>query len=125
MLIGLLEDNPSIVEMLVTAFEMEGHTAEVHLNGLSLLHRLAPAAPFPYDVLIVDLGLPGGISGMDILAHLEQTFPQDFTSIFVLSGTDLNELERVRLRFPKMEILRKPIRLAALFQALLASGRSS
>src|SRR5579859_2963447 len=117
--IGLLEDNPAIVEMLVTTFEMEGHTVETHLTGLSLLHRLVPAAPFPYNVLIVDLGLPGGISGVDVLAHIEQTFPPGSTSMLVLSGASFNELERVRMRFPAVEILRKPVRLAALFQTIL------
>jgi len=121
--IGLLEDNPAVFEMLVTAFEMEGHTIETHLTGHSLLHRLDPAAPFPYDVLIVDLGLPGGISEVDVLAHLEQTFPPGSTSILVLSGTSLNELERVRMRFPAVGILRKSARLAALFQSILAIKR--
>lgn len=60
---------------------------------------------------------------MDVRAHLEQTFPQGSTSMFVLSGAGFNELECAHMRFPSVEILRKPVRFATLFQAILAIKR--
>jgi CheY-like chemotaxis protein len=123
--IGIIEDNPSILELLVTTLEREGHTTGTHSTGVDFVQRVFPPAgaptPFPYDVLIVDIGLPGGISGEDVLARLDQHFAGGALPVIVLSGAAPDVLGRVHRAFPNVAVLTKPTRRITLLQAIAAT----
>lgn len=129
MRIGLLEDNPAIVDMLVTALTLKGHVVESYTTGFSLLELLLPAnshaTPRLYDVLIIDLCLPGDLSGWDVLARLEEVLSLEYCSVIVVSGASAGELERLHRRFPTVTVMHKPIHLAELLQIIANSTSSS
>src|SRR5713226_8445456 len=118
MRIGLLEDNPAIVDLFISALTLEGHSVETHSTGVSLVKRLLPGgstpAPLPYDVLMVDLGLPGGMSGWDVLARLDEVLSSERLPVIVVSAASVSELERLHTHFPAVTVMRKPVRMAEL-----------
>lgn len=82
MQIGLLEDNPTIHEYLQTALELNGHHIIIHTYGSTLLGALfeekAVDNAYPYDLVIIDLHLPGNLSGWDVILHIrKKSFPGD------------------------------------------------
>jgi DNA-binding response OmpR family regulator len=118
MQIALLEDNPSLVEWLSTALEMSGHHIHVYRDGPSLLAYLLAIEniPFslPFDLLLVDLFLPGGMSGWDVINSLRTTIPPEHLPIIVISGASLNELDHLQASHPDIPVLQKPYQLRRL-----------
>ena len=131
MKIGLLEDNPNILELMQAILEMKGHTLFSHTTGQSLLETLqahsaeqGKRTSLPYDLLIVDLSLPGGMSGLDVITAIYQLIAPDILPIIVVSGGGLSELEQVHARFPAIPIVRKPFPLQTLLQLIATSNRT-
>jgi CheY-like chemotaxis protein len=81
MRIGLLEDNSAIHEYLTTVLQLSGHTVSTHTVGLSLLDELlaeqSAETPLPYDLVIVDILLPGTLSGLAVINSIRQNIPPD------------------------------------------------
>ncbi|HBE28853.1 MAG TPA: hypothetical protein DDW25_08195, partial [Ktedonobacter sp.] len=79
MRIGLLEDNTAIHEYITTVLKLAGHTVSTHTVGLSLLDELlaeqSTQSSLPYDLVIVDLLLPGTLSGLAVINSIRQTIP--------------------------------------------------
>ena len=122
--IGIVEDNPSILEVMQTALELAGHTTSTHMQGQSLLNVfleqdiLLEASSFPYDLLIVDLNLPGELSGLEIVNFVYQLFAPDVPPVIVASAADIEQLNSLRHRFPTLPILRKPFAIRTLLQTV-------
>ncbi len=68
MRVGLVEDQAEIVEVMTLLLKLEGHEVVAHKSGEVLLEALA--AGEIYDVLLLDLGLPDGMSGQDLVRVL-------------------------------------------------------
>ncbi len=122
--IGVLEDNPSILELMQTALELVGHTTTAHPHGQSLLNLFLEKnisfarSSFPYDLLIVDLNLPGEPSGMEIVNFVYQLFAPDVPPIIVVSAADMRQLNMLHNRFPTLPIVRKPFAMRTLLQTV-------
>jgi DNA-binding response OmpR family regulator len=117
--IGLLEDSLAVGECITTALGLFGHTVSTHITGASLLEALSPASEMqllPYDLVIMDLGLPGGLSGQEVVMMIHSNAATHRLPILIISGTHESELERVRMRFPSIPILRKPFKFRDLAQ---------
>jgi len=122
MKIGILEDNPVIFEYMKTAFEMKGHQVDVYTEGNTLLDTLftrsGVRSPLPYDLITIDLLLPGDISGLEVVARIRQSIPASQLPIIVISGVALSTLEEVQKDFPQVPVLSKPFKLQTLFRLL-------
>jgi DNA-binding response OmpR family regulator len=122
MKIGLLEDNANIHEYLTTALEMVGHTVFTHIDGMSLLDILyaeqSIQTPLPYDLLIIDLSLPGTLSGLSVINYIRQTIAPETLPIIVLSAASQSQLEQIRTRFPNVQVLQKPSGIKTLLQLI-------
>jgi DNA-binding response OmpR family regulator len=120
--IALLEDNPDIGEFLVIALEMAGHHAEVYTQGHSLLARLlsedALAPPLSYDLLMVDLLLPGGLSGLEVIARIRQVIPPGKLPIIIISGAAASYFVQAHRDFPDILIVRKPFEMKTLLRVI-------
>ncbi len=122
--IGLLEDNPAILDLMQTTLEMEGYTISTHTQGKSLLHTLferydtLPSSPLPYDLLIVDLNLSGEPSGLDVITFIYNLLTPEVLPIIVVSAASLEQLKQLRERFPTLPIIRKPFPLKTLLQTI-------
>ena len=124
MRIGLLEDNPAICDMMQVALELAGHTVCTHTYGQALLETLTqhmPYTPLPYDLLIVDINLPGKLSGMDVITSVSRLLAPSTLPIIVVSASELSELSHIHSCFPTLPIIRKPFTIQMLLQAIRTS----
>ncbi len=124
--IGLLEDNPAILELMQTALEMDGHTISTYTRGQSLLNTLfekytmPPTLPtsLPYDLLIIDLNLPDELSGLEVITSIYQMLTPDVPPIIVVSAASIEQLDQLRASFPMLPVIRKPFALRTLLQTI-------
>ncbi len=120
--IGLLEDNPALIDYMSTLLEMEGHTVEVHIHGSSLLETLFPEAevrfPLLYDLVIVDLLLPGALSGLETIQAIQQRLLPRQLPILIMTAVGSGELQAVGMKLPTVPVLRKPFHRSALLQLI-------
>jgi DNA-binding response OmpR family regulator len=120
--IAVLEDNPAIIEYLTTALQMADHRVASYSQAGSLFDALfrdeGVRNPLPFDVLTVDLLLPGGISGFEVLTRVRRILSPQSLPIMVLSGASLPLFEQIRENFPDVAILRKPFKMTALLKWL-------
>ena len=125
MKIGLLEDNINIHEYLTTVLEMAGHTVSAHMEGMSLLDTLfseeSKHTPLPYDLLVIDLSLPGTLSGLSVISYIRQTITSENLPIIVLSAASPNQLEEIQTRFPNIQVLQKPCEIKTLLRLIETS----
>jgi DNA-binding response OmpR family regulator len=122
MKIGLLEDNPAILDYMTTALQMAGYSVEAHTTSASLLDSLLTgedlADPLPYDVVIVDLLLPGNIPGLAAIEHIHQLISPERLPIIIISACSQVELEQVKEKLPDVPVLRKPFKMNTLLQLI-------
>jgi CheY-like chemotaxis protein len=122
--IALLEDNPSILDYLSTALEMVGHRVHTFIESPSLYEALfeegSPRSPLPFDVLLVDLLLPGDISGLEAIRTIREDPSTRHLPIIIVSACSQSELEEVHKEFSDIPILRKPFKTQALLEQIEA-----
>ena len=120
--IGVLEDNPAILDYMAIALEMEGHHVQTFTHSSPLIETLLSDSsihyPLPYDLIVVDLLLPGSITGLEAIKHIQQVIPLNKLPIIVISAGSKEELESVKASLPDVPILRKPFRMSALLELI-------
>lgn len=130
--IGVLDDNPGILDYIEATLAIDSHTVSRFLTGEALLDALSmPAsldasvyksmeAYYPqFDLVILDLLLPGKLSGADVFLALRKTFSADQLPIIVITAVDEATLEQFRRILPDdVFVLRKPFPPKALQQAI-------
>jgi CheY-like chemotaxis protein len=120
--IALLEDNPSILDYLSTALELLGHSVAKFTHSTPLLETLFIGenvrSPIPYDLVLIDLLLPGSISGLETAHIIQQAIPPNRLHIIVVSACSQKELEQARAELLHVPILRKPFRIHELLQTI-------
>src|SRR5260370_3692796 len=113
MKIGLLEDNHAISDYLTTALEIAGHQVYPHGFGHSLVERLFldrdQHEPPPYDLVIIDLLLPGMLSGTAVIDYLHRTISPEPLPIIVISAASEIQLAELRSPFPRVPLLLQPL----------------
>jgi CheY-like chemotaxis protein len=118
--IALLEDNPPILDYLSTALEMLGHTVHKFTIGTPLLETLfigeSVRMPLPYDLALIDLLLPGSVSGLETALKIRQAIPPQQLHMIVVSACSQKELEEAQEKLPLVPILRKPFKMHELMQ---------
>jgi DNA-binding response OmpR family regulator len=127
MKIALLEDNPVNQEFMQTLLTMEGHQVFPFHDATFFLSNLAAAwhsvGALPYTFAILDLMLPGPLSGLDVIQRIRETYPPAARlPLIVISGAGLNLLQEVESHFPDVPVLRKPFRTYELLAAIDALG---
>lgn len=120
--IALLEDNPPILDYLSTALEMLGHTVHTFTNSVPLLESLfideSVRVPLPYELALIDLLLPGSVSGLQTAQKIQQAIPSQQLRIIVISACSQKELEEAQAALPHVPILRKPFKIHELAQII-------
>jgi CheY-like chemotaxis protein len=120
--IALLEDNPPILDYLSTALEMLGHTVYDFTSSAPLLETLfigeSVRVPLPYDLALIDLLLPGSMSGLQTAQKIRQAIPPQQLHIIVVSACSQTELEEAQAELPQVPMLRKPFKMRELIQLI-------
>ena len=111
-LVLVLEDEDDVRQTLCEQLHLLGYLTLEAANGEQAMHMLAASSEI--DILISDLMLPGGLSGVDVVNHAQAHYPQ--LSILLMSGQDLRPAHNPAL--PDVALLRKPFTRGELAQAL-------
>lgn len=110
--IGVLDDNSAILGLIETMLTMDGHIVSKHTSGSLLLDALFPQTAeerSPYDLIILDLLLPGMQSGADVFFAIRQQFPAEVLPIIVITAVDEPTLKQFRHILPDdVPLLQKP-----------------
>jgi two-component system CheB/CheR fusion protein len=110
-IILLVEDEPTVREMLTLLLEGEGYQTVAAADGAAAL-ELARRWSIRPDLVLADYNLPNGQNGLQVVASLQEMFGQDIKAI-ILSGdisTDtLREITRAGRAY-----LGKPVTVPAL-----------
>ena len=99
----IVEDEPTVREMLTLLLESEGYRTVAAADGAAAL-ALARSWSVRPDLVLADYNLPNGPNGLQVVASLQEIFGHDIKAI-ILSGdtsTDtLREIARSRTGSPR------------------------
>ncbi|MDH7452241.1 response regulator [Luteimonas composti] len=110
----LVDDEIDIVELVGEALEDLGFEVVTARSGVEALGQLAAGRPF--DFVVTDVSMPGGVSGTDLARRARELHPQ--ARLIVASGHPRAHLPEVPV---DVEFLPKPYRLGQLLDLLQPS----
>ena len=115
--IGIIEDDAYISDILKEYLQRLGHTPTFYHDGWTFIESLTNEQSTPsFDRIIVDVLLPGNISGHEVINYLRINRPH--LPVVVISAIDSEDLRSIQRQFPGVKILHKPFHLHDLRIAL-------
>jgi DNA-binding response OmpR family regulator len=116
--IAVLDDNPTIGEMLHQGLELAGHTVVIYSSpSRFLVDIIGPTtASTPFDLIIVDLFLPERISGVEVIQQVRNTLP--YLPVILISAGGSSDIEAATRALPEVGVLRKPFKIATLLRMI-------
>ncbi|MDO4702310.1 response regulator transcription factor [Tannerella sp.] len=108
MKILVIEDDPSLRELIVKSLEKERYVAEVADNVRTALFKIED---YDYDCILLDIMLPDG-NGFDVLEQLKAMKKQE--SVIIISAKDSLDDKVEGLELGADDYLAKPFHLAEL-----------
>ena len=115
----LIEDDPSIRQVISAALEIEGYVVHQFSDGESAVAEIAQVEP---DVAIIDLRLPG-INGLEVVRTIR---PMTYAPLVILTAFGDSHDVVAALEAGADDFLSKPIankELAARIRAILRRNR--
>jgi CheY-like chemotaxis protein len=119
----LVEDDGDSAETFAVLLRIYGHEVEVAPDGPTALRM---AADRPPDVILLDLGLPGGMDGFDVARRLQELKTDKQPLLIAVTGYARDEDRRRSTEAGIHLHLLKPVdgealnRLLQRFQAVIA-----
>ena len=113
-LVMVIEDNPDVRELAVTMLEGLGYRV-TEASDAAAAGRVLKSGP-PVDLVLCDVVLPGGVSGLDFAETARRSFP-DLKIIF-MSGYPAEAARRNGFSEVNGVLLNKPFRREQLAKAL-------
>jgi CheY-like chemotaxis protein len=87
----IVEDNGDAAEVLAMLLRMHGHEVEIAQDGPTGLRM---AADKPPDVVLLDLEIPGGMSGYEVARRLEEQQTDKPPLLIAITGYGRDEDRR-------------------------------
>jgi two-component system response regulator QseB len=116
----IVDDNPTMVEMLSMALNIFGHNALAAYSGEEALERI-PGSDL--DLVLLDLTMPG-IDGYETLRRLRSRPDTEGLPVYVITAAaELDLEERIHLA-GGTGLLRKPIQMETLADLVEAYSRA-
>jgi two-component system, cell cycle sensor histidine kinase and response regulator CckA len=114
----LMDDEAIVVETVPSILEEYGYEVEVVRDGAEVLpqYRAAQAEGRPFDLVIMDLTVPGGRGGADVIGELRQHHPE--VRALVSSGYSSDPIMAEYERWGFRAALPKPHSAAELLSAV-------
>jgi two-component system CheB/CheR fusion protein len=121
----IVEDDPSVREMLVLLFEQEGHRTVAAADGHEAF-ALAARGTLRPDVVVADYNLPLGLTGIQVVTALRATL-HDEVPVVILTG-DISSDTLREIAQQNCFYLHKPVKaadLTRLTQSLMTPSRTT
>ena len=115
----VVDDNPTMVEMLSMALNIFGHNVLTAYSGEEALQRIPSEGP---DLVFLDLTMPG-IDGYETLRCLRAMPAGGEVPVFVITAAAEADLEERVLLAGASGLLRKPIQMETLADVVEGSAR--
>ncbi len=115
----VVDDNPTMVEMLSMALNIFGHNALTAYSGEEALERIPGDLP---DVVLLDLTMPG-IDGYETLRRMRAMPAGRTLPVFVITAAAELDLEERVLLAGGTGLLRKPIQMETLADIVESCSR--
>lgn len=103
----IVDDEKEVRDTLLEALDSQGYTAEAVASGEEALARMAQRS---FPVVVTDLHMPGGQTGLDLIAAIRHQFPDTLCVLitaFATLDTTIQALKRGAYDF-----IQKPFKLA-------------
>jgi two-component system KDP operon response regulator KdpE len=104
-LVLVVDDDPSIQHLLERLLRLHGF---MPLHATNVAEAISVATSKRVEAVVLDLGLRGGDSGMDVLQALRQHSAYSSVPVLVLTGLLLTNEDEETLRQHHAEVLVKP-----------------
>jgi CheY-like chemotaxis protein len=102
----LVEDAADTRDLIKAILEMAGHSVDYAITGEEGITKIQTLRP---DVILMDMSLPGKMSGLDVAYHLRADSAFDDTPILALTAHALIEDRHRSLAVGCDEHITKPI----------------
>ncbi len=103
----IVDDEEEIRATLLEALESQGYRAEAVASGEAALKRMEAQA---FPVVLTDLQMPGGLTGLDLIGAIQQRFPGTLCVLITAFATLDTSIEALKLG--AYDLIQKPFRLA-------------
>jgi DNA-binding NtrC family response regulator len=107
----VVDDEPDILLTLNALLRERGHSVKIFDNSSEALRHLASSELTPYDLVITDYRMPGGISGLDLAIGVKEHTRRK-TKVFLMTGFDVSSMHEFSEALKSGivdEIVQKPI----------------
>lgn len=115
----VIEDELSLLELMVSSLKKEGHIVE---NAYDLRSALDKVSGYDYDCILLDINLPDG-SGLSVLDHLKKMSSK--ANVIIISARDSIEDKVCGLELGADDYLAKPFHMAELSARIRSVVRRS
>lgn len=113
----IIEDDPSLGELLKNFISMWGYKIELEVDGKKGLEKFFSIKP---DLVLLDIYLPNK-PGLEILKEIRNNSEFDLIPIFVMSADSSEEIKIVAMSSGANEFITKPIKMADLIMKIQSS----
>ena len=111
--LALIEDNVPLARLITTLLQFHGKNVRHFPDGVSFFTSLQTNS---YDFVLVDINLPGTVSGLQVITFLQERMPT--VPVLVVSGAQETLLTRLQALYPHLCILSKPFSFLALVRSI-------
>lgn len=112
----VVDDEIDLLETIVNRLRKRGMAAEGVASGGEAIRRIAET---PFDVVLLDIKMPGGMDGIEVLREIKRRRPQ--TAVILLTGHASVETSREGMALGAFDYLLKPMRFEELLKKIAAA----
>jgi len=109
----IVDDEADVRMTLLEALQGQGYTVEAAASGEAALLRMAERA---FPVVVTDLHMPGGQTGLDLISTIRLRFPETICVLITAFATLETSIEA--LKVGAYDLIQKPFRLAEIEMVL-------